>query len=134
MKTKTHTILRTLALLTLLHLHTGCRTTRTTPLPTPEHHNREYARQQQTDTLILHDSIYVEQRGDTLRIEKYHIRWRQHIRHDSIHITDTLRIPYPVEVTRTVGRPLSRWQRIIQSVGYLTLTAAALCLLRRLRR
>lgn len=129
MKTITFT-----ALLTLVLTLSACRTARLAALPEPSLQHELRHLQRHTDTLILRDSIYVERSGDTLRIEKYITRWRDRRHTDSIYITDTLRIPYPVERTVTARRPLSRWQRFVQAVGTLTLAAAAAYLLLRLRR
>ncbi|GHT01571.1 hypothetical protein AGMMS49525_02680 [Bacteroidia bacterium] len=53
---------------------------------------------------VLHDSIFVaekeiiRQAGDTVFFEKWHTKYVERLRTDSIHLTDSIAIPYPVEV------------------------------------
>ena len=74
-----------------------------------------------TDTLIQtkvqHDSIYINDstvitvKGDTVRIEKWHTKYVESIRHDTLYIAknDTIPQPYPVE--KEVPAELTWWQK-----------------------
>ena len=93
-------------------LTASCRTTQYVPVP--EYH---------TDTLIVtkvqHDSIYINdstvitEKGDTVRIEKWHTKYVEKQVHDTTYVskTDTIPQPYPVEVINEVEKPLTWWQQ-----------------------
>ena len=53
------------------------------------------------DSVNIKDSIYVTQKGDTVRIERWRVeyrdRWREKIVRDTVIRTDTISVPYPVE-------------------------------------
>ena len=58
------------------------------------------------DSVNIKDSIYVTQKGDTVRIERWRVeyrdRWREKIVRDTIFRTDTISVPYPVEKKLTI--------------------------------
>lgn len=83
-----------------------------------------YVRQLQHDSIWLHDSIYVE-KGDTLRIERWHTKYVESIRRDTVYRskTDSVPIPYPVEVIKEVEKPLSWWQKFRMTLGTIALGA-----------
>lgn len=88
------------------------------------------------DAIVIRDSVVVVQKGDTLTKEVWRWRDRERIIRDTIRdgrtraytqvIRDSVRVPYAVEVVKEVSRPLSWWQRTLQSLGWLALAAAAL--------
>ena len=99
-------------------LLTGCTTMRYVPVV--EH---------RTDTLLcyssirdsiyVHDSIHVREKGDTVTIERWHTRWRDRLQHDTLYIsmTDSVPKPYPVEVVKEVEKSLTWWQQTRMYVG-----------------
>lgn len=99
-------------------LLTGCTTTKYVPVV--EH---------RTDTLLcynsirdsiyVHDSIHVHEKGDTVLIERWHTRWRDRWQYDTVYRarTDSVPVPYPVEVVKKVAKPLTWWQQTRQAVG-----------------
>jgi hypothetical protein len=54
--------------------------------------------------------FFVKYKGDTFFFERYKYLYRDKIVRDSIFKTDTIRVPYPVEVVKQVKAPLSSWQ------------------------
>ena len=67
------------------------------------------------DSIYIRDSIAVLDRGDTVRIDRWHTRYITRIDTAVIeraHI-DSIAVPYRVEVER----PLTLWQRIKLSLG-----------------
>lgn len=58
------------------------------------------------DSVSVKDSIYVTQKGDTVRIERWRVeyrdRWREKIVRDTVIRTDTISVPYPVEKKLTI--------------------------------
>ena len=65
----------------------------------------------QRDSVWLHDSIMVTEKGDTVRIEKWHTKYIESIRHDTLYQSKIDSIPVPVPVIQTVEKELSWWQR-----------------------
>ena len=65
--------------------------------------------QMQRDSIYLHDSIYVERRGDTVYRDRWHTRWRELIRSDTAYVERRDSISYPVVVE--VEKPRSWLQR-----------------------
>ena len=63
------------------------------------------------DSVWLHDSIHVMERGDTVLIEKWHTRYVTKETHDTTYVskTDSVPVPYPVEVQ--VPAELTWWQQ-----------------------
>lgn len=88
------------------------------------------------DAIIIRDSVVVVQKGDTLTKEVWRYRDRERIIRDTVRdgrtraytqvVRDSVRVPYAVEVVKEVSRPLSWWQKTLQSLGWLSLAAAAL--------
>ena len=71
------------------------------------------------DSVMVRDSIHVSEKGDTIRIERWHTRWRDRWHTDTVYIakTDSVPTPYPVEVTKEVPAPLTWWQQTRMHVG-----------------
>lgn len=59
------------------------------------------------DSIYVHDSISMREKGDTIWMERWHTRWRDRIQRDTIYEnkTDSIAIPYPVE------KKLSKWNQ-----------------------
>lgn len=75
----------------------------------------------QRDSVWLHDSIMVTEKGDTVRIEKWHTKYIESIRHDTLYQSKIDSIPVPVPVIQTVEKELSWWQRTQMYAGYVLL-------------
>lgn len=95
------------------------------------------------DSLVERDSIYYETfiKGDTVMQTKYVEKWRTKtdIKHDTIIHEVEVPVTYTecTEVVKEVKKPLTWWQRLMQSLGYLSLgaiLAGAVYLLLRFRR
>ena len=80
------------------------------------------------DSVWLHDSIYIRDKGDTMWIERWHTRWRDRTVHDTTYIskTDSVPVPYPVEVK--VPKPLAWWQSVLIRIGAVTVAILLLWL------
>ncbi len=82
---------------------------------------------QRTDTLVVWDSTVVRPVGDTVYTDRWHTVYRVSARADTVYRsrTDTIPVPYEVEKTVEVTRPLTWWQRT-QIYGFRVIAAAAL--------
>lgn len=67
------------------------------------------------DSVLIHDSVSVIQRGDTVAEYRYRYIYKYKDRVDTLYInrTDTIRVPYPVEIEKK----LTVWQRTKIEVG-----------------
>lgn len=61
-----------------------------------------YIKQVQHDSIHVHDSIWAERRGDTIFVDRWHTKYVERIKNDTINVShaDTVPVPYPVEVVK----------------------------------
>lgn len=114
-------VLASMAIAAILLL-TGCTTTKYVPVI--EH---------QTDTLIqrvverdsihVHDSIRVTEKGDTVTIERWHTQYRDRWHHDSVYVAHHDTIPQPYPVTEYVERKRSKLDWFLTITGIIALIA-----------
>ena len=78
-----------------------------------------YITKWQRDSVWLHDSIMVTEKGDTVRIERWHTKYMEKQVHDTTYVAthDTIPQPYPVETIKMVEKELSWWQRLRLWIG-----------------
>ena len=78
-----------------------------------------YITKWQKDSVWLHDSIHIKERGDTVMIERWHTQWRERLRVDTIYQAthDTIPQPYPIETVKLVEKDLNWWQRLRLWIG-----------------
>lgn len=71
------------------------------------------------DSIMVKDSIYVQQNGDTVRIEKWHTKYVEREVRDTVYIskTDSVPAPYPVEVIKEVPAELTMWELLKMKAG-----------------
>ena len=93
-----------------------------------------YITKQQRDSIWLHDSIHVTERGDTIRIERWHTKYISKEVHDTLYRAKTDSIPVPYEVVKEVPRQKSWFERTMFSVGIIALMALALFLAMKIKR
>ena len=113
--------------LLLCALFSGCTTTKYVTVP-EYHTDTVRVVKVQHDSLVLKDSVYIHDKGDTILIEKWHTQYRDRWRTDTIYQSkhDSIPAPYPVEVIKEVPAELSWWQRLKMKVGG---AAIVICLL-----
>ena len=76
-----------------------------------------YITKQQRDSIWLHDSIHVTERGDTIRIERWHTKYIEREVHDTLYRSKHDSIPMPYEVIKEVPAELSWWQKTRIIIG-----------------
>ena len=98
----------------------SCTTTKYVPVI---EHRTDTVRitQQQRDSIYLHDSIRVSEKGDTVRIEKWHTRYIERTSHDTIYQSKTDSIPVPYKVTEYVERKRSKMEWGLIAIGTVAL-------------
>lgn len=101
---------------------TMCSCTRTIYVPqTTIQRDSIYLTQYQKDSIYLHDSILIKEKGDTVWIEKWHTKFVERLVTDTMYVehNDTIREPYAVE------KPLSFSQRSFITLGKISLGVLA---------
>ena len=86
-----------------------------------------YITKQLRDSIWLHDSIYMRDRGDTILIERWHTRYQERQVHDTLYQSRVDSIPVPYHVTEYVEKRLNWWQKMRMHCGeaFLALLLAA---------
>ena len=100
----------------------GCTTTKYVPVI---EHRTDTVRitQQQRDSIYLHDSIRVSEKGDTVTIDRWHTKYIERTTHDTIYQSRHDTIPQPYKVTEYVERKRSTMEWGLIALG----TIALLC-------
>lgn len=111
----------------LLVLATGCSRKVYVPVEsTVSRTDTIYSAKVRVDSVIMHDSVAVFQKGDTVLITKYRDRYRVKELTDTVYQSaiDSVKVsvPYPVE------RELSRWERTKMDFGGMAIDAIVIAL------
>ena len=86
------------------------------------------------DSIWVHDSIRVTDKGDTVRIEKWHTKYVESIRHDTVYKARTDSVPVPYPVIKEVEKPHSKFEKGLIGVGILSLMALVIFIAFKLKR
>ena len=107
-------------------LFIGCKTKERVVTVEKVRNDTTYITKHQRDSVWLHDSIHVTEKGDTIRIEKWHTKYVEKATHDTLYQAthDTIPQPYPVE--KLVERELSWWQQTRMHLGEALLALAGI--------
>ena len=111
-----------LAVLLLIALLTNCTSTKYVEVEKVRT-DTTYITKWQKDSVWLHDSIHVKEKGDTVMIERWHSKWRDRLRVDTIYQATHDTIPAPYPVTEYVEKDLNWWQRLRLWIGNIGLIA-----------
>jgi hypothetical protein len=111
----------------------GCTTTKYVPVPVV-HNDTTVITKHQRDSIWMHDSIMVSDKGDTVRIEKWHTRYIERTSHDTIYQSKTDSIPVPYKVTEYVERKRSTMEWGLIGIGTVALLGFIVWLAVRLSR
>ena len=117
-------------MLGLCAMCSSCTTTQY--IPVIEHHTDTLTvTKYERDSIYVHDSTTVKEKGDTVIIERWHTQYRDRWYHDSIYVskTDTVPAPYPVETIKEVEKELSWWQQTQMYAGDVLMVALLASLL-----
>lgn len=115
------------AIVVIIMMMYSCKSIEYVPVIEKEvHHDSIYFTKVQRDSVWLHDSISVKEKGDTIRIEKWHTKYIEREVHDTIYQAKRDSIPVPYEVIKEVPAKLSKTQKGLMTLGILTLMAAVI--------
>jgi hypothetical protein len=88
----------------------GCKSVEYVPVI--EHHTDTLIQTKvQHDSIYINDSTVITEKGDTVKIEKWHTKYVEREVHDTTYVSkiDSIPTPYPVEVK--VEKQLTWWQQ-----------------------
>jgi hypothetical protein len=110
----------------LILLCSSCTTTKYVQVP--EYHTdtlriTKYER----DSIYVHDSTLIREKGDTVLIERWHTQWRDRIVHDTLYQSKTDSIPQPYPVEKEVPAELTWWQQTRLHIANILLYLLAIC-------
>ena len=105
-----------IAMIMLMIFLSSCTTTK---VVTVEKVNTDttYITKHQRDSVWLHDSIHVTERGDTIRIERWYTKYVEREVHDTLYQSKHDSIPVPYEVVKEVPRKKSKFEIVVFSIG-----------------
>ena len=103
----------------------SCTTTKYVEVPVV-HNDTTIITKHQRDSIWMHDSIMVSEKGDTVRIEKWHTEYVKKEVHDTLYQARVDSVPYPVEVIKEVPAQLTWWQQTKMHIGAIALYLLAL--------
>lgn len=106
----------------MVGLLTGCTTTRYVEVE-KVHHDSIYVTKFQKDSVWLHDSVWVERFGDTVRIDRWHTKYIEKQIHDTTYVAKRDSIPVPYEVIKEVPKKLNWLQTLLIWSGSLSICA-----------
>lgn len=112
------------AIAALLLLCIGCTATKYVPIESVHTEYRDRVNIQR-DSIYLRDSIYIENKGDTIVIERWRDRWRDRIIRDTMSVNTTDTIQHIVEVEK----PLTMAQKVKIAIGNIAIAAMFVLLL-----
>jgi hypothetical protein len=93
-----------------------------------------YITKHQRDSIWLHDSIHVTERGDTIRIERWHTKYIEREVHDTLYRAKTDSIPVPYEVIKEVPRKSTWFERIMFCTGIISILCLILFVAKKIER
>ena len=93
-----------------------------------------YINKVQRDSVWLHDSIHIKEKGDTVLIERWHTVWQNHTAHDTVYKARVDSVPVPYPVTQYVEKPRSKFEKGLMGVGILSLMALVVFIAFKIKR
>jgi hypothetical protein len=69
------------------------------------------------DSIYVHDSVSVWQKGDTVTIDRWHTKFVKNEVHDTTYISKTDSVPTPYPVIEYKEKSLSWWQKTLMWMG-----------------
>ena len=112
---------------------TSCTTTKVVTVEKVKS-DTTYITKQQRDSIWLHDSIHVTERGDTIRIERWHTKYVEREVHDTLYRAKTDSIPVPYEVIKEVPRKSTWFERIMFCTGIIAILCLILFVAKKMER
>ena len=111
----------------------SCTTTKYVPV-VEYHTDTLIQKMTQRDSIYLHDSTIVREKGDTVLIERWHTKYRDREVHDTVYQSRIDSIPQPYPVTEYVERKMSAIDKLLIATGILSIISVLIFAAYKLRR
>lgn len=112
-----------------------CSCTTTKYVPVVEYHTDTLIQKMtQRDSIYLHDSTIVREKGDTVRIEHWRTKYHDREVHDTIYQSRNDTVPQPYPVTEYVERKMSGIDKFLIATGILSIISVLIFAAYKLRR
>jgi hypothetical protein len=93
-------------------------------VPVIEHHTDTLIQTKvQHDSIYINDSTVITEKGDTVKIEKWHTKYVEKQVHDTLYIAKNDTVPQPYPVIKEVPAELSWWQQTRLHIANILLLA-----------
>ena len=117
----------------LLCCISSCTTTKYVPV-VEYHTDTLIQKMTQRDSVYLHDSTIVREKGDTVLIERWHTRYRDRDVHDTVYQSRIDSVPAPYPVTEYVERKMSGIDKFLIATGIYSIISILIFAAYKLRR
>lgn len=111
----------------------SCTTTKYVPV-VEYHTDTLIQKMTQRDSIYLHDSTIVREKGDTVLIERWHTKYRDREVHDTVYQSRVDSIPQPYPVVEYVERKMSGIDKLLISTGILSIISVLIFAAYKVRR
>lgn len=111
----------------------SCTTTKYVPV-VEYHTDTLIQKMTQRDSIYLHDSTIVREKGDTVLIERWHTKYRDREVHDTVYQSRIDSVPVPYPVVEYVERKMSAIDKLLISTGILSIISILIFAVYKLRR
>lgn len=111
----------------------SCTTTKYVPV-VEYHTDTLIQKMTQRDSIYLHDSTIVREKGDTVLIERWHTRYRDREVHDTVYQSRIDTVPQPYPVVEYVERKMSAIDKLLIATGILSIISILIFAAYKLRR
>ena len=86
------------------------------------------------DSIWMHDSIHIKEKGDTVWIERWHNKWENHLKHDTVYQSRADSVPIPYPVVKEVPAKMSQCQKWLMWIGLATVLGVIIFVVIKLKR
>lgn len=97
-------------------------------------HDTTYISKWQRDSIYIHDSTFIKEKGDSILVERWHTAYRDRWRHDTIVRIMIDSIPKPYPVIKMVERELTKTEKGLMFIGGLAVMAVIVWLAVKVKR
>ena len=111
----------------------SCTTTKYVPV-VEYHTDTLIQKMTQRDSIYLHDSTIVREKGDTVLVERWHTKYRDREVHDTVYQSRIDSVPAPYPVTEYVERKMSGIDKFLIATGILSIISILIFAVYKLRR
>ena len=107
---KFESVLVVILIALIMMLLCGCKSVEYVPVI--EHHTDTLIQTKvQHDSIYINDSTVITEKGDTVKIEKWHTKYVEKQVHDTLYIAKNDTVPQPYPVIKEVPAELTWWQQ-----------------------